>query len=146
MDEVRNAGGEVIDPARDRPGLVVRALVGATAAGTAVVALALWGVRALLANAPASDQAVVTGPAFFILMGGTFGAVALATALGWWVLAPLTSSWRRGVFGMVAGFGTVIAALAAAPVHQAWGRGGLLAMAAIAACVAFPVLASARRA
>lgn len=145
MDELRNIGGEIIDPARDRPGLVVRALLGATAAGTAAVALALWGVRTLLADAPASEQAVVNGPAFFLLVGGTFGAVALAACLGWWVLAPLTSTWRRGVFAMVSGFGTVVAALAAAPVHHAWGRPGLAFLGGVAAALALPLLASARR-
>lgn len=145
MDELRNVGGEIIDPARDRPGLVVRALIGATAAGTAAVALALWGVRTILADAPASEQAVVNGPAFFVLIGGTFGAVALAAALGWWVLAPLTSTWRRGVFAMISGFGTVVAALAAAPVHQAWGRAGLATLATVAILVALPLLVSVRR-
>lgn len=141
----RNAAGDVVDPARDRPGLVLRGLLGATAAGTAVVALALWSVRTLLADAPASEQAVVNGPAFFLLIGGTFGGVALAVALCRWALAPLTSSWRRGVFAMTAGFGTVISAMAAAPVHHAWGRGGLLLLAIIAAVVALPILTSTRR-
>ena len=145
-DGLRNVAGEAIDPARDRPGLVFRALIGATAAGTALVALVLWSVRTLLADAAESEQPVVNGPAFFILIVGTLGAVAVATALGWWALAPLTSSWRRGVFAMISGFGTVVAALLAAPVHHMWGRGGLVILAGVAALVAVPVLASTRRA
>jgi hypothetical protein len=142
----RNAAGEIIDPARDRPGLVFRVLIGAIATGTALVALALWTVRTLLADAPASEQAVVNGPAFFILILGTFGAVAAAAALGWWLLAPLSSSWRRGVFAMISGFGTVVAALLSAPVHHAWGRGGLALLAGVSALIAVPIVASVRRA
>jgi hypothetical protein len=145
VGELKNVAGEAVDPARDRPGLVVRGLLGATASGTALVALALWSVRTLLAGAPASEQAVVTGPAFFILVIGTFGAVALAAVLGWIAMAPLTSTWRRGVFAMISGFGTVVAALVAAPIHHTWGRPGLAIMGGVAGVVGIVALTAARR-
>jgi len=131
-----NVGGEPVDPARDRPGLVVRTLLGATLAGTSGVALVLWGVRTLLANAPPSDRPVVTGPAFPLLIGGVITAMLVAAGLAWWRLAPLTATWRRGVFAMISALGTVVAALAATPVHYFYGQAGLLATAGIAALVA----------
>jgi hypothetical protein len=124
-----NIGGEPVDPARDRPGFALRTLLGATLAGTSSVALVLWGVRALVDQAPASDRPVVTGPAFWLLVGGTMAAMLLAAALAWWRLAPLSATWRRGAFSMISGLGTVTAAIAATPIQQFYGRRGLLIMA-----------------
>lgn len=127
-EPLRNAAGESLDPARDRPGLAIRALAGATFAGAALVGLVLWTVRTILLDAAPSDQPVIEGPAFFVLIMGTMTAVAVAAVLAWLRLRPLTSSWRRSVFAMLAGFGTVIAAMAATPVDHHFGRQGLAAM------------------
>lgn len=145
VSEARNAGGEAVDPARDRPGLVIRTLLGGTLAGTAAVAFVLWCVRTLLAGAAASDRPVTTGPAFYVLMFGTLAAVALAVAIAWRMLAPLSSSWRRGVFAMISGFGTIVAALGAAPIHHTWGRTGLAMLAGAGAAGALLVFATGRR-
>ncbi|MCU0620017.1 MAG: hypothetical protein MUC69_00785 [Gemmatimonadales bacterium] len=108
------------------------ALLGGALLGTAVVSLVLASVRRMLAEAPASDAPVLAGPAFPLLLWGTFGAVALAAAATAWRLGPLHSPYRRLALGMAAGLGTILAALLAAPLHEVAGRAGLYALAAAA--------------
>jgi hypothetical protein len=130
-----NVGGEPVDPARDRPALVLRTLIGATLAGTSSVALVLWGVRMLIGH-EAPSAAPGEGPAFPLLVGGVLSSALLAAGLAWWRLAPLTAAWRRGVFSMISALGTIVGALAATPVHYHFGEKGLLLMAGAAAAVA----------
>ena len=137
-----NVGGEPVDPARDRPGLVVRTLLGATLAGTSSVALVLWGVRMLLGH-QAPVQSPAAGPAFPLLVGGVLSSSFLAAGLAWWRLAPLTATWRRGVFAMISALGTIVGALVATPIHYYFGEKGLLLMAATVALVAAFALARA---
>lgn len=139
-----NVGGEPVDPTRDRPGLVLQTILGATLAGTSSVALVLWGVRTILAQAPASDQPVATGPAFPLLIGGVLASTFLAAAVAWYRLAPLTAAWRRGVFAMISAIATVIAALAATPVDFYFGRSGLLATSISAGVLSLLVLYASR--
>ncbi len=140
VETLRNAAGEASDPARDRPGLASRTLLGATVAGTAAVSLVLWTVRRLLAGAAASDQPVIDGPAVFVLIMGSCSAIILAAAISWFRLSRLSSTWRRGVFAMLSGFGTVIAAMLATPVDHFYGQAGLAAMGIGAAILALMFL------
>jgi len=135
-----NVGGEPVDPARDRPGLVVRTLLGATLAGTSSVALVLWGVRTLIANQPPAVQSPAAGPAFPLLVGGVLSSALLAAGVAWWRLAPLTAIWRRGVFSMISALGTIVGALAATPIHYHFGDKGLLILAAGTALIAIGAL------
>ncbi len=144
METLKNAAGEVIDPARDRPGLAIRTLLGAICAGAAAMALVLWTVRRLLAGAAASDQPVIDGPAFFVLIMGSLSAIAIAALITWLRLSRLSSTWRRGVFAMLSGFGTVIAAMLATPVDHFYGQAGLAAM-GIAATILAVLLLGVRR-
>jgi hypothetical protein len=137
-----NVGGEPVDPSRDRPGLVLRTLLGATLAGTSSVALVLWGVRSLIAHQPAAESPAA-GPAFSLLVGGVLASSVLAAGLAWWRLAPLTAVWRRGVFSMISALGAIVGALAATPIHYHFGEKGLLLLAAGTAVVATVVLWSA---
>ena len=124
-----NVGGEPVDPARDRPGLVLRTLIGATLAGTSSVALVLCGVRMLIGHQAPPAGAPGAGPAFPLLVGGVLSSSLLAAGLAWWRLAPLTAVWRRGVFSMISALGTIVGALAATPIHYYFGAKGLLLMA-----------------
>ena len=139
-----NVGGEPVDPTRDRPGLVLQTILGATLAGTSSVALVLWGVRTILAQAPASDQPVATGPAFPLLIGGVLASTFLAAGVAWHRLAILTATWRRGVFAMVSAIATMVAALAATPVDYYFGRGALLVLSVGAGILAIIVLYASR--
>lgn len=131
-----NVGGEPVDPARDRPGLVLRTLIGATLAGTSSVALVLWGVRTLIARQAPATTPAATGAAFPLLVGGVLVSTLLAAGLAWWRLAPLTAVWRRGVFSMISALGTMVGAIVATPVHYHFGDRGLLLLAAVAAVLA----------
>ena len=135
-----NVGGETVDPARDRPGLVLRTLLGATLAGTSSVALVLWGVRLLISHAPPPTSSPGAGPAFPLLVGGVLASSLLAAGLAWWRLAPLTATWRRGVFAMIGALGTIVGALAATPIHFHFGEKGLLLLAGVSAIVSILAL------
>ena len=135
-----NVGGEPVDPARDRPGLVLRTLIGATHAGTSSVALVLWGVRMLIGHQAPPTASPGAGPAFPLLVGGVLSSSLLAAGLAWWRLAPLTAVWRRGVFSMISALGTIVGALAATPIHYHFGEKGLLIMAGSSAVVAILAL------
>jgi len=104
--------------------------------GTVVVAVALLGVRGLVA------QAVPTGqpgqpdpmqPAGLLLIAGTLGGCVIAATTCFAALAPLPL-YRRGGLSMVVGFATFVVALLLAPVYQLAGPVGLgaTAMAATA--------------
>lgn len=131
-----NIGGEPVDPARDRPGLVLRTLLGATLAGISSVALVLWGVRTLIASRGPAEPVAATGPAFPLLVGGVLVSTLLAAGLTWWRLAPLTAVWRRGVFAMISALGTIVGALMATPLDYHFGERGLFALSAASALVA----------
>jgi hypothetical protein len=135
-----NVGGEPVDPTRDRPGLVLRTLIGATLSGTSSVALVLWGVRMLIGHQGPSAASPGAGPAFPLLVGGVLSSSLLAAGLAWWRLEPLTATWRRGVFSMISALGTIVGALAATPIHYHFGDKGLLIMAGGTALVAVGAL------
>jgi hypothetical protein len=125
----------------DLIGLAIRSVALAIAAGTALVALTLWGVQRLLAGAPASDLPVVSGPAPALLLLGTMGAVCLSGALAWRRLAPVDSYYRRGGLSILSAFGTFLfgtflMAVLAAPLHYFAGAIGLLALALVAGAAA----------
>jgi hypothetical protein len=108
-----------------------------------VVTLTVLGVDLLR---PRSAQEAASGGAALLLGVGTLSGILLAAFMAWRLLAPLPSFYRRGGLAIVASFATVVMMLAAVPLHQFYGRPGLLALAAI--CLAGAVVASqfARRA
>lgn len=109
--------------------LAVRSVAAAIALGTALAALTLFGVQALLAGAPASDAPVTRGPAPLLLLVGTLGALGLSAAVTWYKLRPVDSYYRRGGLALVSAFGTFVMAVLATPLHHFYGTAGLLALA-----------------
>ena len=105
-----------------------------------MVALALYGVQALLADAPASDAPVTRGPAPLLLLSGTLGALILSAAVVWHRLRPVDSYYRRGGLALVAAFGTFVMAVLATPLHHFFGAGALLGLAAGAGLVGLLLL------
>jgi hypothetical protein len=112
----------------------------AIALGTAVVAVALYGVQAIMADVPASETPVTRGPAPLLLLAGTLGALAVSAAVVWHRLAPVDSYYRRGGLALVAAFGTFVMAVLATPLHHFFGAGALLGLAAGAGGLAFLLL------
>ncbi|TFG46172.1 MAG: hypothetical protein E4H41_03025 [Gemmatimonadales bacterium] len=92
--------------------------------GTALVAAVLLGVRALIAQAPPTDNPDPTQPAGILLIFGTLAACATAALGCWTALAPVPT-YRRGGLSMVTGFATIMMALLLAPVNELGGPIGL---------------------
>jgi hypothetical protein len=126
----------VVAPGEDLIGLAFRSVGFAIAAGSALVALTLWGVQRLLAGAPASAVPVVNGPAPMLLLLGTVAALCLSGGLAWRRLAPIESFYRRGGLSILSAFGTFLVAVLAAPLHHFTGATGLLALALVAGATA----------
>ena len=104
-------------------------MAAAVALGTAVVALALYGVQAVKAGAPASDAPVTSGPAPLLLLTGTLGALLVSAAVTWHRLRPVDSYYRRGGLAMLSAFATFVMAVLAAPLHHFLGSGALVGLA-----------------
>jgi hypothetical protein len=118
-------------PGEDLVGLAVRSVAGAIAAGAALVALTLWGVQRLVAEA-AGSAPVTRGPAPLLLLLGTVAALVLSAGVAWRRLAPVESYYRRGGLAMLSAFGTFLIAVLAVPLHHAAGGAGLLGLALVA--------------
>ena len=112
-------------------------MAAAIALGTALAALTLFGVQALMASAPASAAPVTKGPAPLLLLAGTMAALLLSAAIAWHLLAPIESYYRRGGLAMVSAFGTFVMAVLAAPLHHFLGPVALLGLAALAGTAGF---------
>jgi len=100
--------------------------------GTALIGLALLGVRGLVAQAPPTSAPDPLQPAGVLLLAGTLGGVLAAGFTTWALLAPLPT-YRRGGLSMVTAFATFVAALLLAPVNHYLGLGGLVVVIALAA-------------
>jgi hypothetical protein len=69
-------------------------------------------------------------PPVLLLLGGTFAGLLTAGVATGTVLTPIRNLWRQAVFGVVAAFASFALSLITIPVYQAFGRTGLLALAA----------------
>jgi len=115
------------------------------------VTLAVLGVdvlrSGLLAGPPVTAPAQPASPtAAALLVGGTFGGFALASAFAWWLLAPIGSLYRRTALAISSGFGTVVLMLVGLPVHHYFGQPGLIGLALLLALGAASFARRARRA
>ena len=97
--------------------------------GTALVAAVLLAVRALVAQAPPTDQPDPNQPAGLLLIFGTLGACGIAGLSCWTAMSPVPT-YRRGGLSMVTAFATFVMALLLAPVNELGGPGGLAVVAA----------------
>ena len=107
-------------------------MAAAIALGTAVAAVTLFGVQALMAGAAASSTPVTSGPAPVLLLAGTMAALLVSAAVAWHLLAPIDSYYRRGGLTIVSAFGTFVMAVLATPLHHFLGPIALLGLAAVA--------------
>lgn len=112
-------------------GFVATAGACAVALGLVVITATVLAVDLLKAGREAS-----LNPALYVLFGGTLVGVLAAAAMAWWLLGPIASAYRRGGLAIVCGFATVVLMLVCIPVHQLWGRPGLLGLAAVCLLIA----------
>jgi hypothetical protein len=125
------------DPLR----LAASALAAGIVLGLAVITATVLGVDALRPAVAASDP----GARFYLLIGGTLGGIVLASLATWLLLAPISSSYRRGGLALVSGFATVPLMLLCRVVHQLAGRPGLLALLGLLAAAGLAFTRHSRR-
>ena len=65
---------------------------------------------------------------FYLIAAGTLGGLALAGFVGWRLLEPIGSTYRRGGLAMVAAFATVVLMLICTAAFELFGRAGLLGL------------------
>jgi hypothetical protein len=128
----------------ERPGGTFQfiAAVGTSAVsvGLAVITMTVLAVDSLKSIQPAG-----TNSALYLLFGGTLAGILAAAGTAWWLLGPIESTYRRGGLAMVSGFATVLLMLICIPVHQFFGRTGLVALMAACALAASLLARRARR-
>lgn len=121
----------------------------ATALGAGLSAgLALIGVTVAALGAVRPDAGAVDSPPtamVYLLTAGTVGGLVLAGTVAWRLLAPLTSTYRRGGLALVAAFATVPLMLVYPALDATLGTPALLATAAGATAVAWLLFRRARR-
>jgi len=108
--------------------LAIRSVTLGILIGTAVVAVALWGVRTLQLSSPPEPPQLGSPPGV-LLVAGTFGGLLTAGVVAWTLMAPIGSYYRRGALAMVSGFGTLVVSVLTIPLDRAFGRTGLMLLA-----------------
>jgi hypothetical protein len=114
---------------------------------TSAVSLGLVIITAtvLLVDTIRSHAGSTLTPALYLLFAGTLAGILVAGATAWWLLGPITSTYRRGGLAMVSGFATVLLMLICIPIHQLLGRTGLLGLLSICLLAAILLGRQARR-
>ena len=131
--------------APEQVGLALRALAAGALAGLGAVSTVMWLVRTLQVSGAAP---LAPGPSDMIanlVLLGWLGGALFGAAVSWSIMAPIASTYRRGGFAMVAGFGTLLLAFVTAPVDSLFGRCGLLGLTGLAALIVVLVLRWTRR-
>jgi hypothetical protein len=109
--------------------------------GLGIISATVFGVDAIRAGRGAGNL----DTSFYRLAGGTFAGILAAGGLTWRLLAPVGSPYRRGALSIVCSFATILLMLVCIPVHQLWGRAGLLALLALSVALAALLSHRARR-
>ena len=109
----------------------------AVTVGLAIITATVLGVDALRSSQPGGTK--------YLLTGGTLAGILAAAGTAWWLLEPVQSTYRRGGLAMVSGFATVLLMLICIPVHQFFGRPGLLTLLAFSTVAAALLARRARR-
>jgi hypothetical protein len=114
----------------DLIGVALGSLAAGSAAGAALVALALLALRHRL------DAVLPLLP---------FAGIVVAVTLAWWLAAPIADWWRRGVTAALAVFGAMMLAALTAPADMIGGRPALAGLAIVLAAGALAAARYARR-
>ena len=117
------------------------ALAGAIAVGLVVVAATVLLVDLLKGDAYPENLTI----RLYLLFGGTVGGILAAAGAAWRLLQPIPSLYRRGGLAIVSGFATVLLMLVCIPIHQMFGRTGLLVTVGLSGIGAALLAAQTRR-
>lgn len=119
-------------PTEDYVGLAFAGLAVGISTGTGLAALAGFVVRTLQGSAPPATSLDLSAPPATALFLGTLIAIFAAAVVTWRILAPARSPYRQGTLAMVSAFATIVVSLVTMPVDRAFGRAGLIVLAAVA--------------
>lgn len=129
-------------PTRDYVGLAFSGVLFGVTVGTGLFAGLLWMVRSLQTGMPVSDTPNFDSAATNLLLYGTVTVPFLAGIATFVALRPIGSAYRQGGLGMVAAFGSMLAAfLTTIPAERLAGPAGLLVILLLAALAAWRLLA-----
>lgn len=120
-------------------------LTAAVASAVAAGLLVITGTVLLVDALRSSGRTGSLDFSYYLLVGGTLAGILLAAFAGWWLLAPIGSTYRRGGLSMVSSFATVLLMLICIPVNQLLGRTGLFILLGLCAITAFMLARRARR-
>ena len=121
-------------------GFIAIVLVAAVSLGLLVISGTVLLVDALRRN-----QQPNLDLSFYVLVGGTLLGILGSAHAAWRLLEPIGSVYRRGGLSIVSAFATVLLMLLCIPVHQLFGRSGLLLLLAGSAILAVVLPRYARR-
>lgn len=120
----------------DPIGVVLPGMGFGAALGIGLQGLVTFGVDTLKSGAPLTDKPSLGSAHALVLLLGTPAAMALAGLATWMLLAPIRNPWRQAMLALVAGLGSfVLSVVLIWPLHSSFGRGGILALVAVAAMV-----------
>ena len=123
--------------------LAATALGAGLSAGLSLVGVTVAALAALRPPPGTTDPSL--GAPLYLLALGTLGGLVLAGAVTWWLLGPLSSTYRRGGLAMVAAFATVPVMQLYRPLDVALGVPALLGAAALTGGAALLLARRARR-
>lgn len=121
-------------------GFLAVALAGAISTGLTTITATVLVADALRSRGSAGIEL-----RFYLIAGGTLGGLALAGWVGWRLLEPITSIYRRGGLAVVAAFATVLLMLICMAIFEVFGRHGLAALLGVSALAAGLLTHQARR-
>lgn len=121
-------------------GFVAAAVIGAVSSGLLVITTTVLAVDTLRHRSP-NDLDL----SFYLLTGGTLLGIMLASLVAWWLLAPVSSAYRRGGLSIVSAFATIPLMLICIPLNQLLGRPGLFLLLALTSLCALGFVRRARR-
>jgi hypothetical protein len=108
------------------------------------MALATWASRGL--QPPGASAPSLSAPYAVVFLGGFLGSLFLTGAINWWLLNPVRNPYRQAMLSVVSVCAAFLLGLVTQPVDMMFGRSGLLALAAVAALIAFWLWGRVRRA
>jgi hypothetical protein len=103
-------------------GFLAAALACAVSSGLTVITATVLVADALRSRYGSANMEL----RLYWIAGGTLAGVLLAGGVGWRLLEPITSTYRRGGLAMVSAFATVVLMLTCTRIFELFGRTGLL--------------------
>jgi hypothetical protein len=103
-------------------GFLAAALACAVSSGLTVIIATVLVADALRSRYGSANMEL----RLYWIAGGTLAGVLLAGCVGWRLLEPIPSTYRRGGLAMVSAFATVVLMLICTRIFELFGRTGLL--------------------